>query len=130
MFRRLVVMLVLGVGPLGVIQPTLACATARDCCPTGSPLPCDGGRTDDSAFSDIGLPCCAAHLESGAAVSIDRTRDRLALSHSKGSPDPAVLIASFPIRHAAFVGLAVPESVSSYLNNASLTYLRTARLRL
>jgi hypothetical protein len=130
MSRRLVVMLVVGVGLFGVIQPTLACATARDCCPTGSPSPCDGGRAGDGAFSNVVLPCCAAHFGSGAAVSIDRTRGRVALAHSQGSFDPVFLIASIPIRHAAFVGPAVPESVSSHLNNASLTYLRTARLRL
>jgi len=130
MFRRLVVMLVVGVGLLGVIQPTLACATASDCCPTGSPSPCDGGRAGDGAFSDVDLTCCTAHLGSGAAVSIDRTRGRFALAHSQGSPDPVFLLASIPPRQPVFVGPAVPESVSYYLSNASLTYLRTARLRL
>jgi hypothetical protein len=130
LFRRLVVMLVVGVGLLGIIQPALACATARDCCPTGPPSPCDGVRAGDAAFSEINLPCCAAHLGSGVAVSIDRTRVRFALAHSQGSPDPVFLLASIQMRHPAFVGPADPKSASSYLNNASLTYLRTARLRL
>jgi len=129
MFRRLVVMLVVGVGLLGMVQPALACATARDCCPTGSPSPCDGGRAGDAAFT-VDLPCCAAHIGSGPAVSIDRTRVRCAIGHSQGSPDPVFLLPSIPIRQPTFVGPAIPESVSSYLNNASLTYLRTARLRL
>jgi len=129
MFRRLVVMLVLGVGLFGMVQPALACATARDCCPT-SALPCDGDHAGDPAFSEVDVPCCAAHLGSGPAVSIDRTRGRFVLAHSQESPNPVFSLASIPLRYSAFVGPVVPESVSYYLSNASLTYLRTARLRL
>jgi hypothetical protein len=130
MFRRLVVMLVLGVGLFGMVQPALACVTARDCCPTASALPCDGDHAGDAAFSEVDVPCCAAHLGSGPAVSIDRTRGRFVIAHSQGSPDPVFLLASIPLRRSAFVRPVVPESVSYYLSNASLTYLRTARLRL
>jgi hypothetical protein len=130
LFRRLLAMLVVGVGLLGIIQPALARATARDCCPSGSPSPCDGVCAGDAAFSDVGQPCCAAHLGSGPAVSIERTRVRFALAHSQGSPDPVFLLTSIQMQHPAFVRPAVPKSASSYLNNASLTYLRTARLRL
>jgi hypothetical protein len=128
--RRLALSLVFWVGVLGVTSPALACAAPaeleRDCCPEGPSDPCGGGSTEARA------PCCIAAPATGGAVAADVTHRQLARPIDNDSPDPLVLTAWLQtlVIGAAVPDPFVPKKPFSYLSDATLTYLRTGRLRL
>jgi hypothetical protein len=127
-FRRLIASLVVLACLLGIVQPAIACATCvsqTDCCPAGSP----------SGWNETGhqaAPCTEA--SGGCALSTIVAPSVLAIK----ARSPQGHVSAFPAAIAlpTMVGLGrqpepgtlaarIPDPV-----NESLTYLRTARLRL
>lgn len=129
MSRRLIALLVIWVGLLGAAYPVLACAAnmqpAGGCCPGGTDTPCD----EQPPATGAAVCCVAAPAPAQAAV-LDAFRSGTLIEHDVGAPDatgpPGPPHAA--VSHAAcrqLVPLAVPPR-----DDLSLTYLRTARLRL
>jgi hypothetical protein len=128
--RRLIALIVLCAGLLGVGSPVIACATAAagDCCPAGAGSGCSPGfqQLDPAATA-----CCLAGNASSPAMSAEFTRGVQALARDGGSDDPVALVStclSLPQRTAssAFAAAIVQPKAT----DRSLTYLRTGRLRL
>jgi len=129
--RRWVAMLAVWAALLGGALPTFACMlnSSDNCCPSGSQYPCSGGSS--STLDSAEIACCnvAPALTRGHTASAARIR--LEPSHAPHSPDPAapllwVLAAQAP---QTARGILAPLALS-HRDNESLTYLRTARLRL
>jgi hypothetical protein len=123
-------MLVVWAALIGLALPATACTSnlSADCCPSASGQHCLGVPTH--AKADTANTCCtfAPALARIAATSVDRARHRV---HAvSGSPDPVVLPA-WTLLHQALRPDSGPiqSLASSYWHDASLTYLRTARLR-
>ena len=128
-FRGLIAALVVVASLLGIVQPAIACANCvprTDCCPAGSLPGCSesGYQTASCTQAD---GCCA--LSTTVAPSVLAVKGR--------TPHAHVSAASAAIAPPAMFGLGreptelrtlaarIPDPV-----NQSLTYLRTARLRL
>jgi len=125
--RRVMAVLVVWVGLFGVISPTIACPLPAlpDCCPSGSGSPCQGHESGTSGA------CCAVVPASAAASTADTHRVRLESHGSPGSPDPVIVgpwVTASQVSPSLFPHVA--WRTSCHYSNASLTYLRTARLRL
>jgi len=130
--RRLSALLIVWMGLLGAAHPALACATdmpANDCCPPGSNIPCDHSAPAPSPAPDGAICCVAAPAPIEAAAS-DRVRGSALVPQDSGSPEaiaqtsPLDLVPRPAYRHA------VPPLAAPRVDDHSLTYLRTARLRL
>jgi len=125
-FRRLIASIVVLACLLGTLQPAIACAnsTSRtDCCPAGSPA--DTGR--QAAPCAQASSCCA--LNPAIASSVSAIGVRTFQDH--GSVPSAAIALPITVR----VGQYLRELQTSAAQtpdpiNESLTYLRTARLRL
>ena len=125
MVRRLIASLVLVACLLGTVQPALACAHAAsrtDCCPTGS----SGERLRPTAPSIEAYGCCAQPAAVTPSVSV--VRARTVQGHASTSPGAVDLTWVAVGQHVAAV--RTPPALISYHVDESLTYLRTARLRL
>ena len=129
MVRRLIASLVLVACLLGIVQPALACAdgaSRTDCCPAGSPAGA-GEQTCRASPSIEAYRCCALGVTATSSVSAVRTRT--AQGHASASaavvaPPTAVALGQH-IPALRTPAARVPDHVDE-----SLTYLRTARLRL
>ena len=128
MIRRLIASLVLVACLLGIVQPALACANSAsrtDCCPAGSPAGA-GERMRLASASIEAYHCCAPGVTVTPSVSAVRTRT--AQGHASASPTATDLPAVVPVtQHFA---VPTPPASIAYRASESLTYLRTARLRL
>jgi hypothetical protein len=108
--------------------PALACASAGDCCPDGGSVPCS--ENGSGIFSDAAV-CCASAPTPAQATSYAPMRVEYQKPIHFGSPD----FPHYPVSTVAFaqpatrprdsLALAIPPR-----RDASLTYLRTQRLRL
>lgn len=129
MLRRLTAILAIWVSLLGVAMPVLACSAGEGCCPALTQPPCAGGVGELQWNATVGV-CCSAGPTSAYVLSAD-TRRSVQSSLHPGPPD-----------HLAASGWASTEpgntnarlillsSIPTHRADASLTYLRTGRLRL
>ena len=118
-------LLVLWVALIGAVAPALACAkpqSGMDCCPPDAPADCriawSFERADESA-----AVARAVSIESIGVHSADA---------GSGSPDSSGLPAAslhFP-SHVDLHSLRYGVPASEFVSDATLTYLRTGRLRL
>ena len=129
MLRRLIASIVVLASLLGTIQPAIACAnrTSRtDCCPASSPA--DARElTHQVAPCVQANNCCALRPAIASSVSAFAART----SQDQGSVSSAAI--ALPVMVP--VGQYLRELQTSFAQtpdpvNESLTYLRTARLRL
>jgi len=119
--RRLAASLMLLACLLGIVQPALACASSSDCCSSG----CSGQMPTGSGL--LGSEdCCAIQGAVGASVSL-APQYRQPLDVAGGSPAFTTLAARLQPLSTALPA-ARPGAASA--SDQSLTYLRTARLRL
>lgn len=115
---------------LGVLQPAIACATAcasqTDCCPAGSPA----GSREELAGPSIdaqSLSCC--ELRSAIATSVSAIDARNDQGHASGSSAPTAPSALIGVNRPPYQLRAAAAQIPD-CPDQSLTYLRTARLRL
>jgi hypothetical protein len=120
--RRLAASLMLLACLLGIVQPALACASPSDCCSSG----CSGQMPTGSGLL-VSEDCCAIQGAVGASVSL-APQSRQPLDVAGGSPALTTLAARLqPLPSRA---LPAPRPGAAPASDQSLTYLRTARLRL
>ena len=120
MFRRLIISMTLVACLLGIVQPALAC----DCCPKGSAPGC---IEQSAAWGINSNDCCAAAATLVSSPWVT-AQTRHALDQATGSPGLFAAPANVPIAQQLLH--RAPVRLGGYRNNESLTYLRTARLRL
>jgi hypothetical protein len=127
-FRRLIASMALLACLLGIVQPAIACAncTSRtDCCPFGSPAGCSEQMHLASHCAQASN-CCA--LSAAIAPSASPIGSRTSHGDSTGSfatALPAVVRVGQQLAELRALQALTPDPI-----NESLTYLRTARLRL
>jgi len=127
--RRLIASLVLVACLLGIVQPALAytnCASRTDCCPAGSPASCLEQLCLASPCVQAGS-CCA--LRAASAPSVSAVRPRTAHGHASRVSAGIALPPGLPVGQRPPELRPPPAQVPAHVNQ-SLTYLRTARLRL
>ena len=124
MIRRLITTLTLWTCLLGITQPTLACGPCSDCCPRGFPSDPFGQLAGQAAAAN---DCCAAK-PTLAALPQAVAQPRKAADQGTGSPALAGAAANIRVAHTRF--RPTLPALADYRSNESLTYLRTARLRL
>ena len=128
-FRRLIASMVVLACLLGIVQPAIACANCisrTDCCPAGSPAS-GGERMHPAAPCAQVSSCCilsAAIAPSVSAIGVRTSHDQ-ASGYSAAIALPATVGMAQHLRELQTAGAKVPDPA-----NESLTYLRTARLRL
>ena len=120
--RRLAASLMLLACFLGIVQPALACVSRPDCCSSGCSTQAQPGLAD-AALDD----CCAIQAAVGASVSL-APQPRHALGVVGGSPTPVAPVVDLQLRPQR--DIPARPSATRYPTDQSLTYLRTARLRL
>src|SRR5579862_637950 len=127
MMCRLSAILAVWLSLLGVAMPALACSAgvAEACCPVGKSLPCGNG---------IGLQatapfsvCCSAGPTSASALAVKPNRDVDSSLKFTTATLPAVSNSTADTTAAQQV---FSYSLPGQRADASLTYLRTGRLRL
>ena len=133
MFRRLIALLVISVGLLSTALPAIACAVAArhgNCCPTDGSSPC-ARVAMDIALRPAFAGCCVVSPPSTPSLAPVSGGSGPERAHHSGSPDPLVtslrMISAQQIVSAHSI---LPALRRSPRNDASLTYLLTARLRL
>jgi hypothetical protein len=125
-FRRLIASIVVLACLLGTVQPAIACAnsTSRtDCCPAGSPA--DTGHQAAPCAQASG--CCAlspAIASSVSAIGVRTSQDHGCVSSAAIALPITVRMGQY-LRELQTSATQTPDHI-----NDSLTYLRTARLRL
>jgi hypothetical protein len=129
MIRRLIASLVVVASLLGIVQPAIACANCvsrTDCCPAGS----------SSGFSETGdqaAPCTEASgrcaFSTIVAPSVLAVKARSTQGHVSAFPAAIALPAMVGLGQQPEQQRVLPARVPDHVND-SLTYLRTARLRL
>jgi hypothetical protein len=132
MLRRLSITLILALGFLvGMASPVAACAAMaqRDCCPEGSPAPCDGGLpASDPASAAV---CCVQPAPAPSVARAANEAKSFTPAPDSGSADPIVsyvwLATLRPEARTACSIAAVPIFNRA---DAARTYLHTRRLRL
>lgn len=122
MVRRLAASLMLLACLLGIVQPALACVSRPDCCSSGCSTQAQPGLAN-AALDD----CCGIQPAVGASVSL-APQPRHALNVAGGSPTPAAPVVDLQPRPQQTI--LAPPSATRPPTDQSLTYLRTARLRL
>ena len=129
--RRFIALLIFCAGFLGAGSPALACATAAaagDCCPPGAPSGCTQAYEQLDIEASI---CCFTAAAPSQLVAADRGHELQVVQLERRSADPIDAGAFAPV----FAALRYPThldvpAVSASPTDASLTYLRTGRLRL
>jgi hypothetical protein len=129
--RLFIAFLVLWAGLLGAGSPAFACASAAaagDCCPPGAPTGCT------QAYGQLGIEatvCCITAAAPSQMVSAERGRELHAIQDDCRSADPiAIVSTSFSLLDRRSPPLFNACHDFSARTDASLTYLRTGRLRL
>lgn len=130
--RRMTASLVLWLGLLGLGSPAFACSMAAvpngDCCPEGSQSPCtDGGANYDTAKA---ASCCNAVPAASPTGSVNAGLNAPDLKPNSLSPDSPVVPSWMACAATVNPPDVVPRSAFSSRTDATLTYLRTGRLRL
>ena len=119
---RLVAALMLLACLLGIAEPALACVSASHCCSSGcngQPQPGSGGvRLEE---------CCGLQATLGASLSIAPQTGQ-ALNVAGGSP--AFIALAGPVLLVPTREKLTAQAATTFRSDQSLTYLRTARLRL
>ena len=123
MVRRLAVSLILLACILGVLEPAFACVSSSECCPDG----CSGQTQQGSGWVEM-AGCCAIQAPVAASFSI-APQSREALNVTGSSP-ALVTLADDPLRLVPTREIRTAQAASTSRSDQSLTYLRTARLRL
>ena len=130
--RRYTAILVVWASLLGGLLPTVACAfdLCSNCCPAEFSHFSQGARPNAAPVSSVEA-CCALAPAQPVMVSAADGPGRHDLRHVPPPSDPGALAPSMLISRAPdrSCGTLAP-SVLAYRENASLTYLHTARLRL
>jgi hypothetical protein len=107
-----------------MVQPAFACGLRADCCPKRSPAPYIQPKSAAAIADD---DCCCARSTAApspwVAAQPRKAPDQTASSPASSGSAAETLIAQRPIQSASVV-------LTDYRGNQSLTYLRTARLRL
>jgi len=126
--RRLIASMALLACLVGTVQPVIACASCSvrtDCCPTGSPAGGSEQRHQTSPGAQAS-DCCA--LSAAITPSVSAVGARTPQGHASGSS------AAIALPAVIRAGQRLPEPPTSAAKIApldqTLTYLRTARLRL
>ena len=129
--RRFIAFLVLWAGLLGAGSPAFACAAAAsagDCCPPGAPSGCT------QAYEQLDIEatvCCITAAAPSQMVSAEPGRELQAVQDDCRSADPiAIVSTSFPLPNLRSPPRLNASNVYSAHTDATLTYLRTGRLRL
>jgi hypothetical protein len=132
--RRLTALLVLWVGLLGAISPAFACAVSPsggDCCPPDASPECRQAWAFERLESASAAMYCLAPAMPSQAVTIGVARDPLESQHDGPLPEPCAIVAwaeFYPDRSPQREFIA-PLKVDAR-TDATLTYLKTGRLRL
>ena len=120
---RLIAVLMLLACLLGIVQPALACAPPSDCCSPG----CAGQPLPGSGWVEMSR-CCAIQAPVAASFSI-APQSRQALNVTGGFP-ALITLADDPLRLVPTLDMRAGHAATTLRAGQSLTYLRTARLRL
>ena len=123
MVRRLAAAFMLLACLLGAVQPVFACVSHSDCCPSRC--------TDQVSLGSIWVEssaCCAVQAPVGTSLSI-ASHSRQAPNVAVGSP-ALVTLADDPLRLVPALEIRAAQAATTSRPDLSLTYLRTARLRL
>ena len=133
MLRRFAIVLVAWLGLAWAVSPALACARGaadRDCCPEGVTSPCKGEEPSVD-LSSLAALCCAGASTASPVVSAEASRTTHVQPRDSGSPDPIVTFAWFATLTPFPDAAPLPDrGFASSRTDATLTYLRTRRLRL
>ena len=128
MVRRLIASMVVLACLLGILKPAIACAdcvSRTDCCPAGSSADCGAQMRGTSPCAQASS-CCA--LRAAISPSVSALGIRATQGHASGPSAIAlpvtVRVGQYP-RELQTPTAQIPDPI-----NESLTYLRTARLRL
>jgi hypothetical protein len=120
--RRLIASIVLVACLLGIVQPAFACVSPSDCCLSD----CDGQLPPGSGR--VGRDdCCAIRAAVAGWVSL-APQSRQTLDVGGGSP--AFIALAADLQPEPPCKTPVPRPAIGAATDQSLTYLRTARLRL
>ena len=128
MLRRLTALWILSIVLLGAGSPAFACAFGDCCAPTGAPSPCKGGAPGAAVVAEA-TSCCLVAPAPASSVSIAPVRSSAEGQLGFASPALALTPASFAPSHWPETHSIDPVT-HSHRDNASQTYLHTARLRL
>jgi hypothetical protein len=110
-----------------MVQPAFACDWRTDCCQSGSTGGC--GEQPQPAASRVGTDnCCAVQTNAPLPASI-RARPDQPQPHSSGAPVAATLTPVAPPSDPRG-WTPLQRAIGHTVFDQSLTYLRTARLRL
>jgi hypothetical protein len=127
-------LLVLWVGLLGALSPAFACVDARSdgsCCPPDAPADCRVAWTLERSEFKGSISCIATPAASRLAfVDADRKRDAAASDGGLTTWSGVLAAAPSEPRGDFSVALLLVANDASSSADASLTYLRTGRLRL
>jgi hypothetical protein len=129
---RLKSLLVMVLVLLGATAPAFACAmpsAERDCCPEGTPAPCEGKGFHFNALA-VAAACCATAPQASTAW-IASSRSETEQPQHASSPDPFVALAWLATFNPRSPPLPLPPQPDSRRSaDGALTYLHTGRLRL
>jgi hypothetical protein len=121
--RRLVAALMLLVCLFGIIQPALACVPPTDCCSSG----CNTQPQPGAVWVEL-TGCCAFQAPAATPLSV-APQSRQLLNVTGGSP-ALITLADDPLRLVLAPEIRAARAAITSGADQSLTYLRTARLRL
>jgi hypothetical protein len=129
---RLKSLLVMVLVLLGAAAPAFACSmpsAERDCCPEGTPAPCEGKGFHFNAIA-VAAACCATAPQASTA-SVASSRSEAEQPQQAGSPDPLVALAWLATFNPRSTPLHLPPQPDARRSaDGALTYLHTGRLRL
>jgi hypothetical protein len=130
--RRVVALLVICAGLLGVAGPALACASAAlagDCCPPGQTTGCGEQAPTERVEAPAIAVCCLSAPTSSPSVSVESAR-KTHVDQDDSSSEPSSIVSSFVASVALDVRSARGPPPADSFADARLTYLHTGRLRL
>jgi hypothetical protein len=128
-FRRLIAALIVVASLLGIVQPALACANCVsriDCCPAGSLSGCSESGYQAASCAQTNS-CCALSITVAPSVLAVKARTPQAYVSAPSAAIglPIMFALGWEPTELRTLAARIPDPV-----NQSLTYLRTARLRL
>ena len=128
--RQLTAVLLVWVSLLGTTTAALACDTPKaDCCPPNSRTPCNDPRPSFQLIAPA--TCCAVAPVQSRNLAVESERSARERDQSSGSPDLVAIAAWVALGpEASTNSIADPPAAAAPRTDGTLTYLRTARLRL
>ena len=128
-FRQLTAILLVWASLLGTSTAALTCATPADCCPPNSRTPCN--YPEPSFQVTAPAICCTVAPAQSRNLAVATERSAPERDQSSGSPDLVVVAAWLALGpEASTRRIADPPAAAAPRTDGTLTYLRTARLRL